>query len=72
MITDKQLQEMFAYHTPRPEQIPQYEAIRAGGLGLARLIMENTPACADQTAAIRKLREAIMTANAAIALGGLV
>jgi len=38
----------------------------------AHVIMEHTPVCADQTAAIRKIREAVMTANAAIALHGIV
>lgn len=72
MITNKQLHEMFTYHPPRKEQVPQYEAIRGKAMELAILIVANTPACADQTAAIRKLREAVMTANAAIALDGAV
>jgi len=36
------------------------------------VLIDNTPTSADQTAAIRLLREAVMTANAAIALEGLV
>jgi hypothetical protein len=39
---------------------------------LAMTILDNTPVCADQSAAIRHLRECVMTANGAIALNGLV
>jgi hypothetical protein len=34
------------------------------------MIVALTPPSADQTAAIRKVREAVFTANAAIACGG--
>jgi hypothetical protein len=39
---------------------------------LAEAILENTPQCADQQAALRHVREAVMTANAAVALEGLI
>jgi hypothetical protein len=64
------INNIFTYHSPTPEQIPKYEAIRAKAKELGQVIVDNTPACADQTAAIRLLREAVMTANAAIALDG--
>jgi hypothetical protein len=38
----------------------------------AGVLVANTPKCADQSAAIRLVREAVMTANAAIALKGIV
>lgn len=62
------LDNIFKYHKPTEEQVPRYEAIRAAGKECAEVIIENTEECADQTAAIRKLRECIMTANASIAL----
>jgi len=68
----QKLTSIFTYHDSKPEQVPQYEAIRAKALEFSQVIINNTPACADQTAAIRHLREAVMTANAAIALEGLV
>ncbi|MGQ0816371.1 MAG: hypothetical protein ACT4O1_18230 [Gemmatimonadota bacterium] len=37
----------------------------------ADIILDCTPIGADQAAAVRKVREAVMTANAAIACGGL-
>lgn len=46
--------------------------MREQGKTLAHLIYELTPPGADQQAAIRKVREAIMTANAAIACEGEV
>lgn len=64
------INNIFTYHSPTPEQLPKYEAIRAKAKELGLVIVENTPASADQTAAIRLLREAVMTANAAIALDG--
>jgi hypothetical protein len=63
---------VFRYHQPTPDKIPRYEAIRAGALEFARIIEDNAPACVDRTNAIRKLREAVFTANAAIALEGEV
>lgn len=61
------LDNLFTYHPPTPAQQEYYEKIRAVGKEFARTILACTPACADQTAAIRKVREAVMTANAAIA-----
>lgn len=71
-LTIKQLDEAFTYHAPTADLIPRYEAIRIAGRNLAQVIAENTPVCADQTAAIRLVREAVMTANAAIALNGAI
>jgi hypothetical protein len=69
-ITVADLDNWFTYHSPTAEQLPRYQAIRDSGKALAKTILENTPASADQTAAIRKVREACMTANQAIACGG--
>jgi hypothetical protein len=64
------LDNVFKYHSPTPEQLPKYEALRASAKQFAESIVSNTPSCADQTAALRKVREACMTANAAVALDG--
>jgi hypothetical protein len=69
-ITKETLENWFTYHSPTPEQLPKYQAIREAGLTLAQTIVDNTPPSADQTASIRKIREAVMTANASIACGG--
>ena len=65
------INEWFVYHAPTGDQPAKYVAIREAGKALALAIVDNTPGCADQSAAIRKVREAVMTANAAIACGGL-
>lgn len=70
MIEQSHIDNWFVYHSPSPEQLPKYLAIREAGKKLAECILENTPSSADQTAAIRKVREAVMTANAAIACDG--
>lgn len=67
MITQVDIDNWFTYHSPTANQIPKYEEIRNAAKQLAEVIIENTPSSADQTAAIRKVREAVMTANAAIA-----
>jgi hypothetical protein len=70
MIADEILINWFTYHLPSNEQQEAYKRLRNRALDLARDINECVPDCADKTASIRKLRECIMTANAAIACGG--
>ena len=72
-ITQEALANWFTYHAPanhplgEAEAVRRYHDIREGGRVLAELIVECTPASADQTAAVRLVREAVMTANAALA-----
>lgn len=66
------IDDVFKYHAPNEKQIAQYQNIREAAKNLAAVIIENTPKCADQSAALRKVREAVMTANASIALEGKV
>ena len=67
-MTNEELDNIFKYHAPGGTQVARYSAIREAGKALAQTILACTPGCADQTAAIRKVREAVMTANAAIAI----
>lgn len=69
-LTKESLNDLFSYHAPRADQLPHYEAIRAAAKVFAAVVLEHTPSSADQTAAVRKIREAVMTANASIALDG--
>jgi hypothetical protein len=71
-LTRETLEEIFTYHAPEPDQVPRYERLREAALEFASAICEEAPPCADRTAAIRFVREAVMTANAAIALKGRV
>lgn len=71
MISQEQLDNWFTYHSPTPDQLPRYVAIRNAAKDFAEVIVANSPDCADTTAAVRKVREATMTANQAIACGGM-
>lgn len=65
------IEQTFTFHPPHGDQPARYQAIREAAKALGRVIVANTPACADQSAALRKLRECVMTANASIALEGI-
>lgn len=67
MFDTRQIENWFTYHESKGDQEKRYTAIREKAKELAYAIEEMTPSCPDQTAALRKLREAVMTANAAIA-----
>ena len=60
----------FTYHAPSGDQLTTYAKLRTAALEFANAINALVPDCADKTAAIRKVREAVMTANAAVACGG--
>jgi len=66
-ISQAQLDNWFQYHSPSSDQLPKYQAIREAGKLLASTIVANAPDSADTTAAVRKVREAVMTANQSIA-----
>jgi hypothetical protein len=64
----KMLDSYFTYHPPTTDdQKARYKLIRDCAKVFAGVVLNCTPKCADQSAAIRKVREAVMTANAAIA-----
>ena len=69
-LTKEAIDDIFTYHAPTPEQLPKYEAIRDAAKVFAQVLLANTPSSADQTAAIRLLRQAVMTANQAVATDG--
>lgn len=72
-VTRENLEDVFTYHPPEnDDQRAAYGAIRERARRLVETILDCTPTCADQQAAIRLVREAVMTANAAVALKGLV
>lgn len=61
---------VFTHHVPSHDKIAHYDAIHVAAKAFANVILANTPPGADQVAALRLLREATMTANAAVALDG--
>jgi len=65
------LNHIFQYHPPNgPAQVEAYKNLRDAAKMFATIIVDLCPEGADQSAALRKVREAVMTANAGIALGG--
>lgn len=67
-VTPENVDTLFTYHPPRPGQSVRYEDLRDEAKNFAIVILANCPDCADRAAAIRLLRETVMTANASIAL----
>lgn len=65
-ISRADVERWFTYKAPDAGQVEAIRRIRAKAHELAELILEATPGCADQSTAVRKIREAVMTANAAI------
>lgn len=63
--------EFFKYHAPNENTIPKYAAINQAAKNFAEVVLANCPHGADRSAAIPLIRDARMTANAAIALNGL-
>jgi hypothetical protein len=61
---------LFTYHAPTPDQQYRYIRIRATAQVLAAVLLTEVPQGADQSAAMRLLRECVMTANAGVALNG--
>lgn len=62
-----EIDRLFDYHRPTPEQQRQYERITAAVKALAELLHEECPASPDRDAAVNKLREVRMLATASIA-----
>jgi hypothetical protein len=69
-MSEKDLENWFSYYVPQPGQAEKFEAIRAAGTAFSQVVYDCTPPSADQTAAVRKIREAVYIASAAIAGGG--
>ena len=64
------IEDVFRYHTPEPAQVEKYIAVREAAKAFAITVTQQCPPSADRSATYRKIREAVMTANAAIALHG--
>lgn len=69
-VSKQNVETIFTYHAPNDAQIVNLQRVREAAKTLAHVILEEVPQCADQQAALRHVREAVMTANAAIVLNG--
>ncbi|HEX3598048.1 MAG TPA: hypothetical protein VHU80_23220 [Polyangiaceae bacterium] len=68
--TDFDPEYVFSHHHATPEKLKQYDAVHTAAKRFAEVLLQNTPACSDRDAALHLLREAAMTACAAISLEG--
>ncbi len=67
-MTAPEIRQLFTYHPPKGDQVDRYEDLRMEALKLAQSINNLCPDSAERTLAIRKLQEAVMWANASIAI----
>lgn len=67
MIPYSDIDNWFTYHPPTDAQKAKYERIRVTARQLAYVLADECPPSADRSAALRLLREAVMTAIASIA-----
>lgn len=63
---EKDVDEVVSYHAPDAAGIERISNIRSATKRMILAILENCPHGPDRSAAIRKARETMMTANAAI------
>jgi hypothetical protein len=63
-----QVDQTFTYHAPKGDQAPRYECLRAEAHALAVKIIHTTPPSREQSLALTNLQQAVMFANAAIAV----
>lgn len=67
-INHDDIDRWFTHHPPTAQQVAALSQLRAKARELAHLIRELTPGCADQCSSLRRLRECVMTANAAVVI----
>lgn len=58
----------FVYHAPHGDQPERYQRLRAAFRATALAIENLCPVSAERTRALRKIQEAVMWANASIAI----
>jgi len=63
-----ELENRYSYHAPKEDQTKRYEALRAKTKELAHMIDELCPNSREKSSAQTNLQQAIMWANAAIAI----
>jgi len=62
------LDNIFTYHKPFGDQPVRFTAIRDNARELAKLIVSMTPPSREQSLALTNIQQAVMWANAAIAI----
>lgn len=71
-LSPDQVDDIFTFHPPTNDaEVSAHENVRLIMRNAAHEILSITPVCPEQTTAIRKLQEAMMFSNAAIAINGV-
>lgn len=68
LMTHEQIQNTFTYHKPFGTQQKRYEEIRECAKSLAHLFAASCPQSRETSLAFTNLQQAVMWANAAIAI----
>ena len=67
-MTNEQVQNIFTYHAPKNDQANRYEVLRMTARVMAEAIQNCSPESREKSLALTNLQQAIMWANAAIAI----
>lgn len=67
-MSDEQIDNIFTYHKPFGNQPQRYEEMRDEAKSLARTIQRACPESREKALALTNLQQAIMWANASIAI----
>ena len=67
-LTDKQLDNIFTYHTPQGNQAERYTDLRDAARKIAQIIQLSCPESREKSLAITNLQQSVMWANASIAI----
>ena len=67
-IDETNIDEVFTYHAPSPDQVVRYEKLRAAAKEFASAILQNVIPSAERTRALNNVSDTLMLANKAIAL----
>lgn len=67
-MTKEQVENIFTYHSPKGNQPERYEVIRGKAKEFAMLLIESCPESRERAVALTNLQQAIMWANASIAI----
>ena len=67
-MTNEQIENVFTYHKPFGTQQERYQTIRYMAKLLAFAIQGNAPESGEKSLALTNLQQAVMWANAAIAI----
>lgn len=70
-MTEKEIRNVFMYHSPSPEAVEVHEGIRQRMTEVVIAIARNLPECRERLEFISTMQTAQMKANAAIAIHGL-